>query len=411
MKKTLMVNAGSAILLNERSTAFEGYDSVQMNAGSVFASRVVYEKLSGMDVMFNSGNLRIVDITGEVVEVSDAITGGMNYAGKYLYCVGNLVIEDIAGLDGVTGLYARNLFYADDVAMEGVPNVTAQRRIVYPGAALLRFGDCKLDNTTAATLAKATLHWVHGTIKALDEPTLARLREKAATFHCEGLVISESLYAGYGDLFETEKLTLVPDGCAVVEDIELDAATAAIYGDKLYVLGDMTIAHDQAAHLDKLAYIYVDGEVRMPTTAAAAFRAIGEAQSYDLYEGVLIHINGVQTFGHEQCRTAIRQGLTYTLNVDGTLYFMQDVTPEDMQAIASIRCNGVISAPDAARGALDSKLKHFNGVIVDLDAMLRKFYGEDFSLGENPIAAIQRLVREIQGGEGGSIINTGSFKL
>ena len=122
-------------------------------------------------------------------------------------------------------------------------------------------------------------------------------------------------------------------------------------------------------------------------------------------------VNGFQTIGHEQLQAAIQEGIQYTLHVNGAIYFDSNVTARDMDAIAAVYCNGFISAPDSARGALDSKVRDLNGRIIDIDAMIKKLYGDDSAFHNDPIGFIQKIQNELNGGEQGTGINTGTFRL
>ena len=413
MEKTLNINAGSAILMKENSEIFSGYDSVNISAGSAVVSRKVYEKLAGMGISINSGNMKIIDVKGELAELptNTVITGSMSFEGCYLMCDGNLIIEDVKGLEGITGLYAERLFHGGSVSVEGLANIEAAARITYPYDAKLHIGNMILDDTSRIILESGTQYWVHGSIKALSGDVLEDLQRRGIKFHCGRLITYNGLYESCKTMFTAEKYTLIPDGYTVAGDITLDSATSILHGEKLFVLGDMMIPHDQVQNLKGFLSLIVKGTATMPVTAAAEFKAIGKADSFELYEGVLLQINGVQTLGPEQCRSAIERNISYTLKVNGVLYFTSDVTAEDMDAIAALHCNGVISAPDHARGALDAKVTVINGTILDIDAMIKKFYGDKFTLGDNPLGALQKLMGQIQGGQEGSSINSGNFKL
>ena len=365
MKKALNINAGTALLLNDRLDAFSGYESAHINAGNALASRKAYEKLLGMGVSFNSGKMAVLDITGEAAEVptNTVITASSAYDGCYLICAGNLVIEDAKGLDGVTGLYAATLFYPESVDLSHVKGITAPERAVYPNGAKLRIGDMTLGDDAHILLEENTLHWVHGKLTVLDEDAVKKLHERKTMFHCKRLIIHNGLFERYREMFEAESYLLIPDDHAVVEEISLDAATAPLYGGKLFVLRDMMIPHDQAGHLSGFSSLIVNGTVTMPVTAAAGFRAVGKANDYELYEGVLMRINGHQTMGHEQLQSALSRGIRYTLKVNGHLDLLGDVTAEDIDAVAAVWCNGMIIAPGAARGAIDSKIREMNGHI------------------------------------------------
>jgi len=413
MGKSLHINTGNAMLLNENSEMLSVYDSVNINAGTMVVSRKVYEKLTGMGVSLNSGNMNIIDVTGKLTELAGntTITASMSYKDCFLVCDGNIIVEDAKGLDGVTGLYAKRLFHAESVDLGGIMGVGAMARTVYPDNAKLHIGNMTIDGTSRIILNGNTLYWVHGAVKALDGVALEEMRLKGTTFHCESLIIRIGLFEKYSALFTADRFTFIPDDHNVVDDITLDSATALLHGEKLFVLGDLMVPYDQEQYLKGLSSLIINGTVTMPITAVAEFKAIGKANDYEVYEGILMPVNGFQTLGHEQCQTAIERGIKYTLKINGALYFMSDVTAQDMDAIAAVHCNGLIGAPDRARGMLDGKVKNVNGIILDIDAMIKKFYGDDFALGDNPIGMIQKLISQIQGGGDGSTINSGSFKL
>jgi len=414
MEKTFNINAGNAILLNDRAEVFAGYDSVKINAGHVLASRKVYEKLIGMNVFINSGNVKIIDIEGEIVELAanTVITAAMSYDGCFLVCDGNLVIEDAKGLKDITGIYAKTIFHAESIDISNIKGINSSSRVVYPDEAKLRFGEITLGEDTHLTLEDNALYWVHGRMKALDSGAVEKMRQKKTSFHCKQLIIHTGLHEKYGDMFKADNYIFVPDGHAVVGDITLDAATSLLYGDQIFVLGNLTIPHDQTSHLQGFSSLIVNGTVIMPVSAAADFKAGGKANHYDLYEGVLMDVNGFQTLGHEQLQTAIEKGISYTLRINGTLYMFSDVTAQDIDAIAAVDCNGLISAPGGARGALDSKVRRMNGTILDIDAMMKKLYGDDFSFGEDPIGTIMKMIGKMNGNEnGGSSVNVATYKL
>ena len=413
MEKTLRINAGSTMLLNEKSEILSGYDSININSGNTIISRKVYEKLIGMGVAINCGNMKILDITGRLVELDGniTITVSTSLDGCYVVCDGNLIVEDVKGLDGITGLYAKHLFLAESVDLGAIHNIDTRARTVYPDNAELYIGNIVIDETTPATLTENTLYWVHGNIKALSVDALNELRSKGVTFHCTKLIIYNGMYKQNSSMISADSYVFIPDDHNVVGDITLDSATVPLYGEKIYVLGDLMIPYNQTQYLNDFLSLIVRGTVTMPLSAASMFKVIGKADDFELYDGVLMSINGFQTIGHEQCQTAIERGITYTIKVNGSLYFMNDVTAQDMDAISAVYCNGIISAPDKVRGILDSKVKEINGKIIDIDAMLKKQHGDDYTLDNNPIEVIEKAIKQITGDGDGNTINSGSFKL
>ncbi|MCL1849537.1 MAG: hypothetical protein FWF83_07715, partial [Clostridiales bacterium] len=407
MEKTLQINTGSALLFNEKSEKLSGYDSVSINAGHMIISQKVYEKLADMGISINSGNMHIVEVTGDIVTLAGgtAITSATSYAGCYLVCDGHLIVEDAKGLEGITGLYAGCLFRPESVNLSTIRGITAASQVVYPDKAKLHIGNLAIDEAAPITLDDDTLYWIHGSMKALDGAALEKMLQKGTTFHCGRLIIYTGLYEKYKALVKADRFTFIPDGHRVVDDVALDAATVSLYGDKLYVLNDLMIPHDQVPHIQDFSSLIVNNTATMPVAAAAAFQSVGKAGAYELYEGILLNINGIQTFVHEQCQTAIDRSLVYTLKINGALYFAGDVTVQDMDAIAAVYCNGLIGAPDQVRGVLESKVREMNGTILNVDSMVKKEYGEDSLLDGNPISMIKKLMGQIQGDGDGNTIN------
>jgi len=383
MKKILNINAGKALLLNEQADALSVFDTISINAGSVIASRKVYDKLISMGASINGGNMSIIDISGNLVELpgNTVITQDMNFDGCFIFCTGWLFIEDANALAGISGLFANMVFHPETIDLSAVKGITATCK-AYPDNAERYMDDMTLGIESHIIL-KSAQYWVYGDVTALDGGALGKLRDKNITFQCKKLIIHTGLYEKYREMFIAESYLFIPDDHVFTEDITLDAATSVLYGDKLYVYGDMLIHHDQAKHLSGFTSIVVDGTVTMPISAARDFKACGKANDYELFEGMLMSINGKETIGHEQLQAAIRMGLTYTLKVNGKLTFLEDVTPEDIDAIAAVYCNGAIYAPGSTRGALDVKIKEMNGKIENLGAKSDDSEGPEDEAGQD----------------------------
>ena len=237
-------------------------------------------------------------------------------------------------------------------------------------------GDLSLGGDSIIVL-ESGLHWVYGSITTLDGDVLEKLSLKGVSFQCMRLIIRTGLYEKYGEMFSADSFVFIPDDHSFAEDITLDAATSILYGERLFVYGDMMIAHDQAQYLSGLTSLIVHGTATMPVSAAKEFMARGKAGAYVLYEGVLVTINGKDTIKHEQLQTAIEKGMSYTYMVNGVLVFDEGVKAEDIDAVAAIHCNGIIYAPGSARGLLDSKIKEMNGKVVPIEEYYQKGSADD----------------------------------
>ena len=68
-KKKLTINCGLACLLKDREGAFDNYDHININSGTIIVSQAIYAKLSAKGVKINSGDMRIQDIKGEIIQL------------------------------------------------------------------------------------------------------------------------------------------------------------------------------------------------------------------------------------------------------------------------------------------------------------------------------------------------------
>jgi hypothetical protein len=367
--KKLKINTGTAVLLKNPPESFSEYESIHINTGNALISRKVYDILMGMGVSINSGNTNIIDAEGDITELPGRtiITANSLYKGCFLMCEGDIIIESAKGLDGITGLYAKCIFHPESVDLSAVKGVVSSNKVAYATDAKLCIGDMTLNEDSYITLNDDTLYWIHGTIKALDENALVKIQQKNITFHCKGLTIYNGLYEKYRDMFQANEVQTIPDGYGVSWELSLDAGTSLIYGEKLYLLGDMMIPHNQTEHLRGFSSLIVKGTVTMPVSAVASFKSVGKADNYDLYEGVLREGNGRTIINHDMLKTAIEQSIIYTIRANGELIFTDDVTVQDIDAISAVECKGKLIVSGNVRGALDSKIKDMNGVIGSAD--------------------------------------------
>lgn len=369
MAKKLKINTGQAILIKNPPEAYSEYESIKFNAGSVLISRQVYDTLIRMNVSFNTGQINILDIEGEVVELPSGtvVDQSSNYEGCYIICEGNLIVTNKDGLQGITGLYANRIFYPQSLDLSSLKGIVAANRIAYEDDAVLWLKNMILDENMIPSLEKETLYWVHGSISALKREVLEEISQKSISFHCKSLTIYQSLFEEYSHLFQAEKLKLIPDGYRIAQDVLLDANTFYLYGEKLFVQGDLTVQKDQAVHLKNFTSIIVKGTATLPSSAASDCENKIKAEDYDLYQGLLKEGNGKVIIDHELLQYALDQEIEYALRANGELLFKENITLADLEAISSIGCNGVISASSKLHGALEAKTKYLNGVIVNLD--------------------------------------------
>ncbi|GHU96852.1 hypothetical protein FACS189483_01020 [Spirochaetia bacterium] len=399
--KTLQVNCGLALLFKDRENVLDQYEKIHINCGTLIASSEIHKKLLEKGASINMGTAHIHDITGEVVQLNTntIIDGRTSYKDLFVFATEDLIIrgkgaESFRDAEGV--IITGTLYYPESSDMACLAKVKGEMRS-YPDDAQLVLGSRTLEAALSGAEAGKKHIWISGELTALDEKLIARARQENFTFTADSLIIYAGPNETYGDLFVSPRRTLVPDGYEFSGSIR--SAELVLYGPRVYVQGDLDFEEKDAGILAEMESIIVKGRANLPASCARAFRKIGKADEYYVFEGHLRTINGYEQFTHDQLKTMVDRGEQLTITVNGCLEFTEDVTADDMDAIAALSYNGMVLVSGSVRGALSSKVKDANGQMSDA-ASFQKLSGVS-SLGE---------LMEQQGGSGGGI-NTGVYTL
>ena len=151
---------------------------------------------------------------------------------------------------------------------------------VYPDDAVILNSTAKLDKTFLLR-AQPKLYWAERMFVAVDPKLdVEALAAKGARFAAPKAILTEGNAETLAPLFTEEtELVILPEGTAVLDDdLELSASTLRRYGDRLYVMGDVTVPEDGGEVLEKLAYLHADGDVLLPAALEEAFNAIPELE-------------------------------------------------------------------------------------------------------------------------------------
>jgi hypothetical protein len=373
MGKTLNINCGNAKILRYDGATFDSYDKIHLNAGNVVFSGAAYAELQKKQFSHNCGNMRVIDVTGDIRDLGrDAVIDGRgNYGGCFLVADGTLWVEtaDAAAFAGVTGVDAKRVYHPASLSLSAIPNLTANAVKAYPDGALLVKKNLVLTERAVRGWADDSVVWTPKELSAFDEKALENLSSRGIRLHCAKLYIYESLEKNYGKIFNSEKWEILPDGCEVVnDDIRLSSATFDEFGAKIYVRGDLTLAKSDENCLADFEFIRVDGDAILPTTAVRAFKKIGTAETLVAYRGTLWNITGADTINHAQLQTALSRGAEFTLQINGSVTFAEDITPEDLDCITQLNYNGAVVVPDALKPILMEKVGEGNGVMTVMSA-------------------------------------------
>jgi hypothetical protein len=398
--KTLQINCGTALLLKDREHILDRYEKVRINSGTLIVSSEINAKLAEKNASLNTGTVHIHDIKGEVIQLNrhTIIDGKTSYKDLFVLATEDLIIsgngaESFRDAEGVivTGV----LYYPESGDMACLTKVQGEMR-PYPADAQVMLGNRTLEQALADAAPGQKHLWVSKKLSALDEKIVARAAGENFTVTSGSLITFEGLNEKYGTLFVSPRKSLVPDGYEVTGSIK--SAELVLYGKKLYVEGNLDFAEKDLGVLEEMESIIVKGRANLPSSCAKAFRKIGKADDYYVFEGRLYTVNGFEQFTHDQLRIMAEREDRLTITVNGCLLFADDVTADDMEAIAALSYNGVVLVPGAAKGALSSKIKDANGHMGDV-ASFEKLTG----------LSLEELMQEHGGQAGG--INAGTYVL
>jgi hypothetical protein len=363
-KKSLTVNCGLACLLEDKQGMLDGYDVVKINCGTAIISREMNALLAAKSAVINSGDLRVCDIKGEIIQLDKTvIDGGADLSGLFVIAKDDLIfrpdgVKAIAEAEGVIAL--GTIYYPESANLSSLIKVSGEKK-PYPDDAQVVLGDHKLESLIS--MAKAKHIWVSSRITALDKKAMEKALETGLVFTSEKLFTYEGLNDTYGSLFKCPDRTLVPDGHEIAEKI--NAGELPLYGKKVYVDGNFSMEEKDMPALEEVESIIVRGKASLPSSAVKLFREKGKAEKYFVFEGRLVEINGSQQFSHSQLAALVVKGEKLTLQVNGGLLFDDDVTAEDVECIAALSYNGSVLVSDKVKAALASKVKSGNGFMGD----------------------------------------------
>ncbi|MDR0312978.1 MAG: hypothetical protein LBI14_05215 [Treponema sp.] len=403
-KRKLAVNCGLACLLNDREGVLDNYDRLTINCGTMILSSAINAKLGAKGAAINCGDMMIKDIKGEVIQLNKGavIDGNSNLKDLFVIAMDNLLIkkDGIKALDEVEGIIALGkIYYPESAGLASLIKVSGEKK-AYPDDAHVILGDQKMEDLIFINQKGDKKHfWISKRLTALDKEALESARSQGLTISCAKFFSYEGLNKEYGSMINCADRTLVPDGFEIVDKIR--EGELGLHGKKLYVNGDFTMNENDIPALEELESVIVKGKASLPASAVKVFRNKGKADEYFVFEGRFIKINGFEQFSHGKLETSVKQGQKLTLHVNGCLQIDDDVTPEDIECIASLTYNGTVLVSDPAKSALAQKVKEGNGFLGD-SATLEKMTGK----------SVKDLINGNSNGDSkGTTINMGTYIL
>ena len=272
MAKKLMINCATCDARNAQEENYAHYEQITINCAMVLTSPNAKAVMNKLPFTLNCAN--VLEIEGDIDlrtdnGSSEIKSGDVVPASKYYMLVnGALTIgpdtqKQLAQCVGMTvngSLTCPESVYA---LLNGV-NVNGSTTC-YPDGAIGLKRTAVIDKLFALR-AKNSQYWSARRMIMVDpELDAEKLKTKGVSFSTKEAIISQSKVEALIDLIdEKAEIIIVPDGTAVVlDDIKLDEDVLRRYGNRLYVIGDVTIPEDADA-LEELNYLNVRGDVKVP---------------------------------------------------------------------------------------------------------------------------------------------------
>jgi hypothetical protein len=366
LKKELIINSGMVCLLSDTGGVLDAYAGLTVNCGACIMSPEIHAKLIAKNARINTGDLKIYEIKGRIIQfdADTVIDGGMDLKGLFIFASGNLIVreEGIKSLGEAEGVIVQGtLYYPASGDLSSLARVNGRKQF-YPGGARIFLGDQDLGKILAVLPPDVKHLWINGALSALDAKTLEAANAAGLKVECSSLLTYEGFYTRYGKLFHCQEPVLIPDGYEITGDLE--SAQLPLYGPKIYVNGDFSMESSRDLPLlEAVEAIIVRDQARLPVSVVPVFKKKGKAGDYEVFEGRLVELEGDVHWGHGQFTGAAGEKLT--IKVNGCFRFDDDVTEEDLECIAAFSYNGVVLISHQLKPILVSKVKEANGFMGD----------------------------------------------
>lgn len=271
MAKKLKINCATCDARKIAEENYSHYEQISLNCVAMLTcpeAKAVMSRLpitlNCSDVLEVEGDVALRTVSGKAeIKGSDAIS-----AEKYYMTVnGSLTIDADAErqLEQCIGMSVNGSLVCPESIFAKLHGVKVNgSTCCYPDGAIVLKRNAVIDRLFALR-AKNRLYWAARRLIMVDpELDAQKLKSKGASFRSAEAIIAESKTEALIDLIDDKTdIVIVPDGTTVLlDDVTLDAAALSRCGDKLYIVGDVTVPGNGEV-LDKLSYLNVRGDVRV----------------------------------------------------------------------------------------------------------------------------------------------------
>lgn len=292
--KDLSVNAVVLDLRKLSQETLDAYEKCSMNAAVALTTPRVQGLLAEKGIRLNVAScINEEDLSVKVNVLNGKVTlddTGVPEGKVVLVLVVNGILtlkpETAAALEHYEKIIVNGKLYCPaSLASAALSKCSVNGEVsIYPDEAVVLNGVVKLDRSFLFR-AQPKLYWTDWMFVAvdpkLDAPALAA---SGATFAGRKAVLTESNAKVLAPLFADDtELMILPDGTAFLDDdLELSASALRRNGDRLYVMGDVTIPEKAGELLEKIEYLHAEGTIFLPDTLEEAVDVIPELEYQEL---------------------------------------------------------------------------------------------------------------------------------
>ncbi len=278
-KKKLVINTVVCDATKVTEEKLAGYDSITIDASVLLTTPESRRLLHDYNVMINCNDVLEVDADVEIIMQNGNYTvSPAELAGKeaFLTINGSLTIEP--GSEKALGRFVAIHVNGSVTCPESMAPYLGSLKVngsinTYPDDAVLLKRTFIVDNTFIKRCRNARYFAKKRVVITDGSLDVAEMANRGVRFLTDTAVIAESLLEAALPLFrETTDINTVPDGCSFVNDsAELNKALLMKHGTKMYINGDLIINPEAGELLDKIEYLHVSGDIRLPESLEEEF--------------------------------------------------------------------------------------------------------------------------------------------
>lgn len=271
-KKNLRINCAVCNVRGITEDVLSAYEKIRINCAQLITSPAAQLLMNKHAVRVNTAIATNIEdeVRVSVVNGSMELAPGQSLpAGKTILVV-NGSLEIAPGSEEVLNSYVHITVNGCVSCPKSMVSLLSMISIngstdAYPDGCIRLKDTAVLDRTFCLRAKQNALYYASSRVVAVDpDIDFAALAAKNVRFETEELIVCESqAEAAVALVDERAEITIVPDGCAYVEDsLTLDEGDVKRCGGKMYVDGSVTITRENASCLNQIEFLQAEQSVR-----------------------------------------------------------------------------------------------------------------------------------------------------